>query len=104
MQFVEAARNFAQRLITKGGKKPADQIRLGFEMATARPPSATEAIVLLNLHAQALAKYKADAEATKKLLSFGESKRDEKIDAAEHAAMTIIASTILNLDEALTRQ
>ena len=33
----------------------------------------------------------------------GESKRDEKIDANEHAALTIVTSMILNLDETLTR-
>ena len=104
VQFVEAARNFAQRLLAEGGKTPADRIRHGFEMATSRTPSATETKVLESLYAEALAEYKAKPEAAKLLLSFGESKRDEKFDAAEHAAMTILASTILNLDETLTRQ
>ena len=37
------------------------------------------------------------------LLAVGESPRDETIDAAQHAAMTIVTSMILNLDETLMR-
>ena len=48
--------------------------------------------------------YEADAEAATKLLSFGESKRDESLAPAEHAAWTILASMVLNMDETLTRQ
>ena len=44
-----------------------------------------------------------DSEAAKKLIGFGESKRDESLDVAEHAAWTVIASMILNLNETLTR-
>jgi hypothetical protein len=34
----------------------------------------------------------------------GESKRDEKIDAVEHAAWMSVCLAILNLDEAVTRE
>ncbi len=43
---------------------------------------------------------KADAD---KLLSIGESKRDSKLDAGELAAWTLVASTILNMDESITK-
>jgi hypothetical protein len=33
----------------------------------------------------------------------GESKRDEKLDAAELASWAVIASVVLNLDETVTR-
>jgi hypothetical protein len=38
------------------------------------------------------------------LLATGSSPRDESIDAAKHAAMTIVCLAILNLDEAMTRE
>jgi hypothetical protein len=38
------------------------------------------------------------------LLRVGESKRDEKLDAVEHAAWTTVCLTVLNLDEALTNE
>jgi hypothetical protein len=34
-------------------------------------------------------------------LGVGESARDARLDAAEHAAMTMVAHTLLNLDEAI---
>jgi hypothetical protein len=33
----------------------------------------------------------------------GESLRDESFDASEHAAWMVVAQTIMNLDESLTR-
>ena len=58
---------------------------------------------LLVVFTAAQAHYKNDPEAAQQLLGFGESKRDESLDVAEHAAWTIVASSILNLDETLTR-
>jgi hypothetical protein len=37
-------------------------------------------------------------------LSQGESQRDEKLDAAELATYTTVASLILNLDEMVTKE
>ena len=52
---------------------------------------------------QRLAQYKRDAEAAKKLLSVGESARDESLDLAEHAAYTQVARLLLNLSEFVTK-
>ena len=48
--------------------------------------------------------YAAEPAAAKKLLSVGESKRNEKLDVTEHAAFTGLCNLILNLDEALTKE
>ena len=48
-------------------------------------------------------KYVADPAAAAKLLAVGESPRNEKLPTADLAAWTVVASTILNLDEVLTR-
>jgi hypothetical protein len=47
--------------------------------------------------------FKAKPEEAKQFLAAGESPRDETIDATEHAAWMVVAQTILNLDESLTR-
>ena len=39
-----------------------------------------------------------------KLVAVGESPRDKRLDAAELAAWTTVASVILNLDETITKQ
>ena len=58
---------------------------------------------LLSVYHAASERYASDQEAATLLLEFGESERDPSLDAAEHAAWTIVASSILNLDETLTR-
>ena len=42
--------------------------------------------------------------AAKKLIADGDAKNDSKVNPAELAAYTIVASTILNLDETLTKE
>ena len=104
VQFVEAARTLAQRMIKEGGETPHKRVDFAFLLATARLSSKSETSVLLDIYHAALGRYRNDVESAKKLISFGESKRDESIDAVEHAAWTIVASVILNLDETLTRE
>jgi hypothetical protein len=45
----------------------------------------------------------APAEAAK-LLNQGETPRDTSLDAAEHAAYTMVASLLFNLDETITKE
>ncbi len=101
--YVEAARKLAERMITDGGTKPQERIAFAFRLATARKPTAKEISVLEKIFNVQLSKYRADVDAAKKLLAVGESPRNEKLDAAELAAWTIVANTILNLDETVTK-
>ncbi len=103
VQFVEAARHLAQRMLHEGGDTPSERTDLAYRLAVARPPSPTEQQVLLEVFQESLEHYRNDLEAAKKLLAFGESKRDESLDVAEHAAWTVVAGMILNLNETLTR-
>ena len=103
VQFVEASRNFAQRMMLEGGASPEQRVVFAFSLATAREPGDFERTELLRIFSSAFEHFKDDQEAAKQLLGFGESKRDESLDVHEHAAWTIVASSILNLDETLTR-
>ncbi len=49
-------------------------------------------------------RYEGDLESAEQLLDVGQSKRNATLPATDHAAWTIVASTILNLDETLTRE
>lgn len=104
VQFVEAARNLAQRMIKEGGKTPQDRAAFVYKLALARKPRKTEQHVLLDVYQTSLKQYKTDKKAAQELLGFGESKRDETLDPAEHAAWTVVAGLVLNLDETLTRE
>ncbi len=103
-QFVEAARHFAQRIMTEAGADTAQRIVHGFRMVTARQPEAAEIEVFKRILTAALKTYAEDGEAAKALLSVGESPRDETLPVDQHAAWTMVASTMMNLDETLTRE
>jgi mono/diheme cytochrome c family protein len=100
--YVEASRKLAERMMTEA-KGPEERITFAFRLATARPPTAKETAVLRQVLQAQLAKYQKDNAAALKLLSVGESPRNEKLQTDELAAWTIVASVILNLDETLTK-
>ena len=104
VQFVEAARNFAQKILLNAAQSDSDRIRDGFRQVTARFPNKEELNVLTTLLIDARSSYADDLESAEKLLKVGESKRDDSIPSQEHAAWTLLASTLLNLDETLTRE
>jgi hypothetical protein len=103
--YVEAARKLAERAIKEPGARatPDERIAFAFRLATARKPTAEELAVLKKIYDAQLAHYRSNAEAATKLLSVGESARDDKLDPIDLAAWTTVASTILNLDETITK-
>ncbi|MBI4601572.1 MAG: PSD1 domain-containing protein [Planctomycetes bacterium] len=101
--YVEASRVLAERLFAEAGAEPVGRIALAYRLVLARLPSEAEVRVLSGLLEAELAAYRADPQAALKLLSVGEAPRDERLDPAELAAWTMVASAILNLDEAVTK-
>lgn len=102
--YVEASRAMAQRTLLEGGKDAQSRIVYVFRLALARKPSAQEVKVLRDLLTKQLINYRKNKKAASELLRVGESKADDKIDQAELAAWTMVASTILNLDETITKE
>jgi hypothetical protein len=101
--YVEAARKLGERLLTEA-KSQKQRISLAFRLAMSRAPKPEELKVLEQLHDQQLAAYRADQAAALQLLAVGESPRNEKLDPAELAAWTMVASAVLNLDETISKQ
>ncbi len=101
VQFVEAARAFAQRIIGHDGDDAA-RLRWAFEECVSRPPSEAELAVMTAALARERARYAADEAAARKFLDNGESPRDERIPVAEHAAWAQVASLVMNLSETVT--
>jgi len=102
--FVEAARKLAERMMTEGGKQPRERVELAYELALARPPKPAEMQVLLDTLDGFEARYRRDRKSAKAFVDHGDSPQNSKLDARELAAYTSIASLILNLDEAVTKQ
>ena len=103
VQHMEAARNFAQRILLEGGESFDQRLNFAFRHVAARYPQASEAAIIENALNEHLARYGKDVEAAKKLVSFGDSKADPKIKPEELAAWTLIGNLVLNLDETLNQ-
>jgi mono/diheme cytochrome c family protein len=102
--YVEAARALAQRALLEGGKDEKARIVHAFRLATARKPTGKEVGVLRDLLKGRLTGFRKDRQSALKLVGVGESVRDSRLDVAELAAWTTVASVILNLDETITKQ
>jgi hypothetical protein len=103
VQWVEAARALAQRVIKEGGKQPEQRINLMSEILLAHDsPPATVTVLQASL-ARMEKHYAADPKAAQKLIDFGEKKSDASIPAPELAAWTMVASEMLNLDETVNK-
>jgi Protein of unknown function (DUF1553)/Protein of unknown function (DUF1549)/Planctomycete cytochrome C/Concanavalin A-like lectin/glucanases superfamily len=103
VQWVEAARALAQRVILEGGRQPAGRIDLLSEILLSHDPRPQMTSVLEASLADMEKHYAADPKAARALVSEGESKRDMSIPAPELAAWTMVASEMLNLDETVTK-
>ncbi len=101
--WVEAARVLAEKLI-QSDKQDDDRMRLAFAKVTCREANDKEVRQLQRIFDYQLGYYQGSVEQAKRLLATGSSPRDESIDIAKHAAMTIVCLAILNLDEAMTRE
>ncbi len=101
--FVEAARVLAQLALEKGGITDAERLSFCFRRVVARKPTDSEAKVLAGALEKQRALFAGDKASAMKLLKVGESPRNEKIDATEHAALAAVCLMMLNLDEALNK-
>ncbi|HWB07753.1 MAG TPA: PSD1 and planctomycete cytochrome C domain-containing protein [Pirellulales bacterium] len=100
--YVEAGRKLAERVLSE--PLPIDErLATVFRLVVARPPTERERHVLRRMLEEQLAAFRNDSDAIEKLLSVGESPRDERFEPVELAAWATVASVILNLDEAVTR-
>jgi len=103
VQWVEAARALAQRVIREGGSAPEQRIDLMSEILLSRDaPPKMDAVLETSLK-QMEEHYRKDPKAARALVDVGESKRDASISESELAAWTMIASEMLNLDETVTK-
>ncbi|HZC44537.1 MAG TPA: DUF1553 domain-containing protein, partial [Acidobacteriaceae bacterium] len=103
VQWVEAARALAQRVIETGGKQSEQRLNLMGDILLSHDPPPRMASVLEASLAQMEKHYAADPRAARKLIEVGEKKSDASIPASELAAWTMVASEMLNLDETVTK-
>jgi hypothetical protein len=101
--YVEAARKLAERMMSEGGSEPSERLAWGFRLVTGRKPSAAE----LDLLTRGLEKYTAEFAANEAeaaaLLAHGEAPVAQELAPRELAAYATMATLLLNLDEAITK-
>ncbi|HEY4262063.1 MAG TPA: DUF1549 and DUF1553 domain-containing protein, partial [Schlesneria sp.] len=102
-QYVEAARKLAARMMKEGGSTPQERLNYGFRLTTARTPTAKELDVLQRTLQKQLQTFTTDKAAADKLLAYGDSAKIMDLDPGEHAAWTMVANMLINLDETITK-
>lgn len=100
--FVEAARVFADRILSEGGDDFESRIQFAFSWTLSRKATQRELTLLNELFSQSLIEFQADRKAATQLTNTGMAPAS-KHDVAELAAWTTIARAIFNLNENLTR-
>ncbi|MBL8296596.1 MAG: DUF1553 domain-containing protein [Bryobacterales bacterium] len=102
--FLESARLIAQRMLQEGGADRKGRLRHGFRLVTGRQPKAEEEQVLTASLAYHLDYFARDTERAKTYVSVGETPSSSALDTRELAAYSAVASLLLNLDEAVTKE
>jgi hypothetical protein len=101
--WIEASRFLAEKIMLET-KKTSDRLETAFKHVTAETPSVAKLSVLERAYDEQLAIFKQNPKEADKLLAIGEKKRNLKLPALEHAALTQVCLGILNLDQSLTRE
>jgi hypothetical protein len=102
--YLEAARTIAERIVKQTPKSSEKRAARAFDLITARAASKPEIVELTRLAKEQSAYFKKLPAEAEQLLTNGESPWDKTIPSAELAAWTMVASTILNLDETITKE
>ncbi|MFZ4507588.1 MAG: DUF1553 domain-containing protein [Fimbriimonas sp.] len=100
--LFESARFLGERLVATPGDD-AKKLSQAFRLTLGRSPNANEAKLLTKSVSTYRARFRKDMQAATEVLMVGDLPRNVKLDAAEHAAWTMVASTLMNTDEFLTQ-
>ena len=99
-QYIEASRALASRMLKEGGATSRERISYAFRLATARTISNAELNILHGAFVREKKRFTKDPAAALGFLSFNH----QTPGTIDLAAYTMVASTILNLNETITRQ
>ena len=101
--YVEAARVFAERVVTSGGDTFHERLHWAYREVLARPPREDEIPILQGLYQRSLDTYATQPATAKELIAAGLAKSSEEFDSVQIAAWCAVARTILNLHETISR-
>jgi hypothetical protein len=102
--YVEAARFLAARMMGEGGSTIDSRLTHGFRLLLARPPRPRELEVLRAAFDRAYGDFQNDPEAANAFLAVGEMGRAPELGAVELSAYSLVAATLMNLDETVMKE
>ena len=102
-QYMEAMRVMAQNTMA-AYPDVEDNIEIAFRKLTSRKPDVAEVKMLLDVYTESKASFLENPGDADDLLHVGEYFIDESLDRQELAARTIVFSSILNLDETISKE
>ncbi|MDX2190613.1 MAG: DUF1553 domain-containing protein [Bacteroidota bacterium] len=102
-QLLEAARVFAEKIVANGGNTLENRITYAFRLITSRTPTRKEIEILVNQYQYELARFKNNPKQVAGFLNNGEYGINRKLNPFELAAFSVIAHTLLNLDEVINK-
>lgn len=102
--YAEAARHLAQRILKEAPSNVDDRVRLGFRIVAGRQPNAAEEAILASGAQGYLTNFQGDTAAAEAFTAHGDSPPPADVDRVELAAYTAVASVLLNMDTAITKE
>ncbi len=101
--WAEAARVLAQRAMESAPDTVA-RATWAFRRVMGRAPKPEQIAVLQRAYEKQLVIYQQDEKSAAAAVAIGTAPKAEKLNPAEHAAMSAVCLAILNLDQSLTRE
>ena len=101
-QMLEAARMLGEKAVQQAS--PEAGIRLLFRSLSSRNPTPKEVDIFLRQYQQLLSQYQNEPTKAEQLLEIGEYPRDSALPAHTVAAMSVLASTMINLDATIQKR
>ncbi len=103
-QFVEASKILAERMQKEGGDSLDEQIAHGFRLAVSRYPKEEEKAIFKQMYKEQAERFNASPQEAVALLSVGKKKVTSDLNRTKTAALTMVANTMLNHDEAYMKR
>jgi hypothetical protein len=104
VQYVEASRVLAEKMIQRGGSSPTARIVYAFRSLTSRYPRKEELSILLDLYKEEFAEFSKDSKKTAALLKEGEFAYNKNLNTNDLATCTVVANTLMNFDEFIIKR
>ena len=102
--YLEASRALVRKTLAGAGAGREERLRHLFRLVTARQPSQRELEVLSSGFGHHLDRFRNDPQAALALLGPSPERTGRGVSDPEVAALAVMASLVLNLDETITRE